>query len=213
MTSEIRTPTKDEAAACARLLYLSGPSIYRFSFAASEAEVCEVLELYFAMPGALFSREGLVVEAGDDGPRGVLFAFPAPEMKRFARAMVKRIPALIAHSGLFRLVRTLGRLRLNRYFPIDDDDGLYLSNLAVFAQHRGQGVGVALLRHAEEMAKERGLDRLTLLVETDNPHAQHIYERFGFEVTKTVMLPESYRKHDLEGFRKMVKRSPPNSRR
>jgi ribosomal protein S18 acetylase RimI-like enzyme len=58
---------------------------------------------------------------------------------------------------------------------------LNIHDLAVLPQHRGRGVGRALLTAAEEHARERGCCKLTLEVQDDNTRARALYRRFGFE--------------------------------
>jgi GNAT superfamily N-acetyltransferase len=50
---------------------------------------------------------------------------------------------------------------------------------AVLPDHRGRGIGTALLGALEREARDRGIDRLSLSVERDNP-AVALYERLGF---------------------------------
>lgn len=83
----------------------------------------------------------------------------------------------------------LFRLSFNRYLPGTEDDELFISNLAVFEEYRGQGIAVKLLEKAEEAAVEKGLKKLSLYVETDNAHAKRVYEKFGFKEVKKVILP------------------------
>ncbi|MFF2553753.1 GNAT family N-acetyltransferase [Nocardia sp. NPDC058058] len=53
-----------------------------------------------------------------------------------------------------------------------------LGRLAVLAESRGTGSGVALVRAIEERARERGLAAIELHSQT---HAQGFYERLGYE--------------------------------
>jgi ribosomal protein S18 acetylase RimI-like enzyme len=86
-----------------------------------------------------------------------------------------------------------------------EKDELFISNLAVFEEYRGKGIAVKLLEKAEEMATEKGLNKLSLYVETDNSHAKRVYEKFGFQEVKKSMLPQEFHKHNLFGFYKMRK--------
>ena len=52
-------------------------------------------------------------------------------------------------------------------------------SIALFPGHRGQGIGTMLLEALEREARRRGIERLSLSVERDNP-AVALYERFGF---------------------------------
>jgi ribosomal protein S18 acetylase RimI-like enzyme len=55
-----------------------------------------------------------------------------------------------------------------------------IHDLAVLPEHRGKGVGRALLAAAEKHARSIGCCRLTLEVQDDNAPARGLYERFGF---------------------------------
>lgn len=53
-------------------------------------------------------------------------------------------------------------------------------NVGVPEEHRGQGVGTALMREAERRAQPAG--RLQLGVGVDNPRARRLYERLGYRL-------------------------------
>jgi ribosomal-protein-alanine acetyltransferase len=55
-----------------------------------------------------------------------------------------------------------------------------LYSIAVRADERGSGLGVALLAAAEQAARRRGSRRMRLEVRADNRAAQRLYERHGF---------------------------------
>ena len=57
---------------------------------------------------------------------------------------------------------------------------LNVHDIAVLADHRGQGVGQALLQAAEAHALSRGCCKLTLEVLSGNAPAMASYKRFGF---------------------------------
>lgn len=57
--------------------------------------------------------------------------------------------------------------------------GLYLEDLFVLAEHRGRGVGRALLAHLAHLAVERGCGRLEWAVLNWNQEAIRFYERLG----------------------------------
>ena len=57
--------------------------------------------------------------------------------------------------------------------------GLYLEDLFVLADHRGRGVGRALLTHLAHLAVERGCGRLEWAVLNWNHEAIRFYERLG----------------------------------
>ena len=57
----------------------------------------------------------------------------------------------------------------------------YISDLAVDKFFEGQGIGSLLLDKAEGWVIQKGYRLLTLYVFASNQHAQHLYEKRGFE--------------------------------
>lgn len=55
-----------------------------------------------------------------------------------------------------------------------------LYHLEVLSTMWRRGIGTALLRAAEEIARGLGYDRVTLSVGLDNPAARRLYERLGY---------------------------------
>ncbi|GGC85747.1 ribosomal-protein-alanine acetyltransferase [Tersicoccus solisilvae] len=56
-----------------------------------------------------------------------------------------------------------------------------VQTIAVAPEHEGAGIGTALLTALIEEAARRGADDVLLEVRRDNPRAQALYARFGFE--------------------------------
>ncbi|MBZ0224317.1 MAG: GNAT family N-acetyltransferase [Dokdonella sp.] len=56
-----------------------------------------------------------------------------------------------------------------------------LYSIAVAASLRGRGLGAELLESVERIARRRHCDRLRLEVRADNPQAQRLYERHGYQ--------------------------------
>ena len=63
----------------------------------------------------------------------------------------------------------------------------YLKNLYVAPELRGQGWGRALLAHADEWLRARGVARVELDCTVGNERAQHLYESCGYEATRLRM--------------------------
>lgn len=79
------------------------------------------------------------------------------------------------------------------YIPIGtvqgvcDREGLgSIQNLGIVPEHRGQGIGSALLKRAMEGFTKAGLDQAYLEVTAQNEAAIRLYLRLGFRISKTV---------------------------
>ncbi len=79
----------------------------------------------------------------------------------------------------------------------------YISNVAVYPEFRGVGIGNKLMLNAEKEARSRGLRYISLDVEVENENAINLYKKFGYEITgkiKTLSLSKEFK------FYRMVKR-------
>lgn len=57
---------------------------------------------------------------------------------------------------------------------------LYLDSLAVLPEYRGRGIATMLLKATADKARRSGAGPLGLLVDENNPLAEHIYNKVGF---------------------------------
>jgi ribosomal protein S18 acetylase RimI-like enzyme len=71
---------------------------------------------------------------------------------------------------------------LRPYAELEVPGSLYISGLAVAAEHRGQGLGTRLLVAARERARRLGCGTLSLICFAENAGARRLYEREGFTV-------------------------------
>lgn len=75
-----------------------------------------------------------------------------------------------------------------------DDDRVKLSRLAVHEDWKGQGIGRALLDHAEDLVREWGHGTIWLTTPAAHPFLPDLYGRRGYDVTGPYTLP--YRDYD-----------------
>jgi ribosomal protein S18 acetylase RimI-like enzyme len=205
MTAILRKPINEEVDDCVRLLYISAPHIYSYAFAQRVPQLYALLKLFYKTPGNMYSKENIVVEQESAKIRGLILAYPASDMQQLSKNMLRCIKEIFVVSGLLNFLKMIFRLRLNKYLPVTENDGFYISNLAVFEKYRRKGIALKLLNRVEEVAAEKGLNKLSLIVEIDNSHAISLYEKFGFRIVKKVILPNYYHEHNLFGFYKMIK--------
>jgi len=89
---------------------------------------------------------------------------------------------------------TVGKMYNNEY---------YISNIAVYSQHRGKGIGKKLIFEAEQEAKIIGAKRAVLDVEKENVSAVNFYRKLGYKVIKEFSI--SLKKDRILHFFRMVR--------
>lgn len=60
------------------------------------------------------------------------------------------------------------------------EDEFYIDTICTSPQYRGHGVGTTLLHYADNIAKEKGYQKVSLSVEKQKDRARHLYEKMGF---------------------------------
>lgn len=73
-----------------------------------------------------------------------------------------------------------------------------LAELAVLPEHRGAGIGTALIVAAEALAREGGAPVLRVAVVADNAGARRLYARHGFGEAQVLMQKTLKKKEDGE---------------
>jgi len=70
----------------------------------------------------------------------------------------------------------------------------YVHALAAYPEHRGHGVGAALLAEADRLAAAAALSELSLIVSDTNTGARRLYERCGYrETARRKMVKREWR--------------------
>jgi ribosomal protein S18 acetylase RimI-like enzyme len=109
---------------------------------------------------------------------------------RYAEETFPASLAAVAEGGewMFRAVHDavdVGWLWLGS--PPMGGTGLYVYDIEVDEEHRGEGLGRAIMLAAEELVRESGHDRLGLNVFGWNHRAESLYRSLGYEVMSTQM--------------------------
>jgi len=104
----------------------------------------------------------------------------------------------VAASGGHRLVAELDGAVIGHLFLtwerhgacVRDDvkDYGYVAELFVREEHRGKGIGRALLLEAERLTREKGFGHMLIGVLTGNSVAERAYDRFGFKPYATDLV-------------------------
>jgi ribosomal protein S18 acetylase RimI-like enzyme len=68
-----------------------------------------------------------------------------------------------------------------------EKNGAWIYDIEIASEHRGKGLGRALLRGVERLVRERGVDAVGLNVFADNGTARGLYESEGYRTTSLHM--------------------------
>lgn len=84
--------------------------------------------------------------------------------------------------------RVVGLLHVFERPALEKPREAVVQALVVDATERGQGVGAALMREAEDWARGRGLASITLYTRIDRDAARAFYEHIGYGLSATSHL-------------------------
>jgi ribosomal protein S18 acetylase RimI-like enzyme len=117
---------------------------------------------------------------------------PAPEAA--VRVAFDRLCEIVESQSHVTLVAQRNGERVGFLFMLDrlpDEVTMlpqgFVAYMAVEPEHRGAGVGAALLTAAENEAKRRGLPYMALMVTEENAAARRLYRRSGYQTERRLL--------------------------
>lgn len=174
----IRPARKDDARAIAGFIAMAeSEMVHHFTGTTDPEKSLDALVPFITSPTPnRYSLENnLVVE--EDGKA-------AAAMISFAADLQPKLDIL--------LLETLNKrgYNLDRLFFEGAPGTYYLSTMGVDPAYRGRGFGSALMKAAEERARELGFAQTSLLVSMGKPRAMGLYERVGYVPTEEVQIAD-----------------------
>jgi GNAT superfamily N-acetyltransferase len=164
----IRPARAEDSATIAQLFLISSDGLaeYIWSKVAESGESpLEAGTRRYAREGVAFSYQNCVLAEDDGTVIGMAHSFPMdadPEAEPVLRP----------------------------YAELEDYGSLYLSGVALFAEHRGRGIGTRLMAAVDERARALSRPRVSLLCFERNEGAMRLYRRLGFkELARRPVVP------------------------
>ncbi|MEN0106268.1 MAG: GNAT family N-acetyltransferase [Pseudomonas sp.] len=177
MSLTFRPARADDVDAAIPLIYSSGPAAFDYVF--GQAQVKDFLRQVFIGKRGQFShrqhwvgeRDGQVVAAG------TLVSAEANLSNMLAATwQILRFYGIKAPGVMYR------GLQMEHLIQPPKKRLSYLAHLGVQTELTGQGIGSQLIDYLLKLGCARGLPKAALDVSAENPLAQALYERLGFEV-------------------------------
>jgi ribosomal protein S18 acetylase RimI-like enzyme len=199
----IRPARPADSTQVARLIYLTMGIEADWLFGQQKGHpTLQVLaDLYRQKNNRLSHVHGHLAEQ-DGQPVGLLVSFPGRLLSRLDRLTgwcLLKIMGLSATLRLARIQSAYGDLKET------EADEFYISNLAVFPDFEGQGIGSRLMAFAEGLARDSGLQKCSLIVAFGHDHACSLYKRLGYKVQRTFLNSHPKVAEGSGGYHKMVK--------
>jgi ribosomal protein S18 acetylase RimI-like enzyme len=138
---------------------------------------------------------------------GLLLAYPGWLLSRlnwltgWCLLQIMGIPATLRLAGLQSAYRDLKET---------EADEFYISNLAVLPEFQEQGIGTMLMDYAEEMARESGLHKCSLIVAYGHEDACNLYQHLGYKVVRSYLNGHPKVAEGSGGYHRLVKNLAPH---
>ena len=173
------------------LVWSTGPVSYEYHFG-RRALFDAVVQASWHTAGTLFGADAATLALGDGALLGLAITMPGPEFRSRGSALAPLWQELLAADAVQpdEVAGVVERSRLASWLnPALHSSTWYIHAIAVTPEARGQRIGVQLMEHALETAKERGCRELQLDVLSDNP-AVGFYRSLGLEVLAETRAPK-----------------------
>jgi ribosomal protein S18 acetylase RimI-like enzyme len=179
------------------LIRATGPVSYDYQFGAGTGLLERLVAASWRTPDTLFAAAHTTFATAGDDLLGLELGFEGPNFYAFKDNLAAMAPDLIARGviGLEELQGLASRAAKASYLNAHVPAGVYyLHALSIPPEHRGKGVGKALLGAAIARARAAGYAELQLDVLADNP-AVGFYQAMGLGILAEIRSPELSRDH------------------
>ncbi|WP_049782652.1 GNAT family N-acetyltransferase [Maribacter sp. HTCC2170] len=163
------------------LIYSSGPAAFDYVFKTNEYSALDYLKYAFQRPGGEFSFQNHYSVVVDDCVVGAGAIFTGNEMWGFTMSEALNIIKFYRFNGLRIMPRGL---RIESLIKPPRKYEAAIGHLGIHESMRGKGLGTMLINELMLSNKIDKQKSFVLDVSIENPQAQRLYEKFGFEVSK-----------------------------
>jgi len=170
----MRQGRSEDAQDFSQLILISSTTFFHSLFTPDSAKIMRKL---FQKPGNLFSFEHSHFIEVDDKIAGMVLGYNWAQKSReelYTGLLMVKYLKWSFFTRIFYFLKAqdiVGKVSENEY---------YLSNIAVYPEFRGIGLGTKLFSEIEQESKKNRDKKIVLDVETDNKRAITLYERLGY---------------------------------
>lgn len=173
----------DDAGNIARMAHSAAPEIFDYLYNMDGKRALDFIAYEYRSGRGMCGYRHMTLAIKEDGE--VVGTGSFYNLTGYARMSLGTAANILAFYGPLAGLRVIARtLHAPSALRTPGLKEMYLCNLGVKAGIRGAGIGSRLLTHQAGVAREKGYRQMSLDVDTQNPHAQRLYERLGFRVAK-----------------------------
>ncbi|MCD0490056.1 GNAT family N-acetyltransferase [Pedobacter sp. MC2016-14] len=176
----IRQALPEDAAQIARfIIQAMGSLAKKFAGTSNPSAINALFEHFAAQPANQYSYENTLVYEDENAIYGAITAYDGADLE-------------VLRSPFLAYVKANGA---SVFSPETETQAgeYYIDCLGVSAEKQGQGIGKKLILGLIEKARTLGHHKVGLIVSKDNPQAEKLYARLGFDVVdKKQFMGEEY---------------------
>lgn len=183
-----RAATVEDARDIARLIAISSDGVAVIEWAEAAVtegvEPLDIGERTYRNPDGEYSWRNCTIVEKDGEVAGMLLAFGMPKGK----ARDPRLRPTSDDANVFA-----------PYMYLEEPDSWYVCGVALYPEHRGQGLGTQLMQLAGDQARQNGFEKVSLVAFAQNEGSIRLYQKLGYEIVdRAPIIPHPLIHYDGE---------------
>ncbi len=178
---KFRKCTPNDVEKAVPLIFSSGPTAFSYVFQNDQNHATDFLKYAFQRKGGEFSFDNHYALMLEDELVGIGSIFSGKRANGFTPKDFLNIVSFYKHKSLPVLFKGF---RTEQVIQLPKSDEICIAHLGIAKNYQGRGLGSQLITFLMKESNPTSPDEFVLDVSEENPKAQALYERLGFEVTK-----------------------------
>ena len=147
-----------------------------------KSKILETLDKYISMEINRLSYKNIWVYEKENQTVGLILAYNSNDVKKLDAPILEHLKSK--------------NIYLNSFDKECFENEFYIDTVSVSEKFQGAGIAKELFAFIEKKAKELGFDKVSLLVDFENPKALALYEKIGFK-KNTILEVSNHSYHHM----------------
>lgn len=185
----LRDASESDAPIIADLVYVTEDDPEREWGEGNKEEILQRIIYLINTEGSRYYYKNIKVAEVKERPCGAIILLNSDDILRLD--ITTSIKLLMSIKGFIRKLKFIKDMILASKLEECGEHELYIANIATSENVRGKGVGKALMKLADQLAKEQGYDKCSLLAKDES--LIRFYSKFNYKFERA----ENYFSHNL----------------